>query len=114
MSIIEDRKNLFVRYLDKVRRDIYILILDCNAELVRTLYKKKITDNLEGNPLWLFHGGELINLYSTEKNVVSTKDIDLKMYFTGDYSIPHKIYKQAFSKIKSFKMTDFDFYDGRK
>jgi len=111
MSILDGTKELFVKYLDKVRKDIYILILDCNAELVRTLYHKNIDGNLEGYPLWLFHGGELINLYSTKRNVVATKDIDLKMYFTGDYSIPPTLYKRAFSKIKPVRMMDFDFYD---
>jgi hypothetical protein len=111
MDIIDGRKDLFVKYLDNVRKGIYIQILDCNGELVNKLYKKKLSDNLEGDPLWLFHGGELINLYSTAKNKVPTKDIDLKMYFTGDFSIPHKVFKKALGKIKSVRLSDFDFYD---
>ena len=54
--------------------------------------------------------GELINLYSTEKNRVPTKDIDLKLYFTGD-SLDPKIYKNATSRIKPIHLKQYDLDD---
>ena len=60
--------------------------------------------------LWLFHGGELINLYSTDK-IVPTKDIDLKLYFTGDYSIDPKVIEKASSKVKPIHLRKIDFTD---
>lgn len=96
----EYRKELFSKYLDNVRPTIYEKILDSNSELIHKLYKKKKHSNLRGNPLWLLHGGELINLYSDDKNKVRTKDIDLKLYMTGDYNIPYELFTKSVKKIK--------------
>jgi len=111
MDIAEGKKDIYVKYLNYLRVGIYQRILDSNSELVHKLYRKRKNSSLSGDPLWLFHGGELINLYSSEKNKVPTKDIDLKLYFTGDYSIDPKIYKRACQKIKSISMRDYDFTD---
>ena len=111
MDIAEGKKDIYVKYLDYLRVGIYQRVLDSNSELVHKLYKKKKNASLEGNPLWLFHGGELINLYSSDKNKVPTKDIDLKLYFTGDYSIDPKIYKKACQKIKPIHLKDYRFHD---
>ena len=99
-DIADGKKAIFVRYLDTLRQPIYRSIVTSNNVLIKDLYKKRKNSSVEGLPLWLFHGGELINLYSTEKNRVPTKDIDLKLYFTGDYSLDPKFYKQATSRIK--------------
>ena len=114
MDISDGRKDMFVKYLNHVRKAAYVQVLDCNGELVKKLYKKKLSDNLEGDPLWLFHGGELINLYSTDKNKVPTKDIDLKMYFTGDFSIPPKLFASAVKLLQSVRLSDVDFYSEAK
>jgi len=111
MDIAEGKKDIYVKYLNYLRVGIYQRILDSNSELVHKLYKKKKNASLEGDPLWLFHGGELINLYSSDKNKVPTKDIDLKLYFTGDYSVDPKIFKRACQKIKPIHMKDYDFHD---
>ena len=111
MDWIEGRKDLYVKYLDYSRVEIYKLIIDKNNELIHKLYHKKKNQVLDGKPLWLFHGGELINLYSLEKNKVPTKDIDLKLYFTGDYSIPTDIYTKACNKLKKPLLKDFNFYE---
>ena len=95
----ELRKELFCNYLDLVRIDIYKRIIDANSELIHKLYKKRKNQALTSNPLWLLHGGELINLYSDKKNQVRTKDIDLKLYFTGDYNIPKDRFERAKKKI---------------
>ena len=113
MTLAVGKKDIFVRYLDTQRDIIYTSILDCNRSLVHSLYKKKLSSSLEGDPLWLFHGGELINLYGDKKNRVPTKDIDLKLYFTGAYSIPTKVYKRGVQMIPKISLADFDFYDGR-
>lgn len=111
MSSLKDiKKELYVKYLDSLRLVIYRDVLNCNNVLVHALYKKKRGSNLTENPLWLFHGGELINLYSTKKNRVPTKDIDLKLYMTGDYSIEPKSYKSACSKLQ-VSLNNYDFYD---
>lgn len=104
------KKDLYVKYLDTQRSAIYQSILVCNGELVRKLYRKKRTADLSECPLWLFHGGELINLYSTDKNKVPTKDIDLKLYMTGSYSIDPKVYKKGVQKLK-ISLSAYDFYD---
>jgi len=111
MDIAEGKKDIYVKYLDYLRIGIYQRILDSNSGLVHKLYKKKKNSSLDGNPLWLFHGGELINLYSLDKNKVPTKDIDLKLYFTGDYSIDPKIFKRACQKIRPINMKDYQFHD---
>jgi len=111
MELIDLRKELFVKRLDSLRKQIYMGILEGNGELVRRLYRKSIRQTLDGCPLWLIHGGELINLYSIESRKVPTKDIDLKMYFTGDYSIPPTLYKRAMKSVKPFTLSAIDFYD---
>jgi len=111
MDIAEGKKDIYVKYLDYLRVGIYQRILDSNSELVHKLYKKKKNASLDGNPLWLFHGGELINLYSLDKNKVPTKDIDLKLYFTGDYSIDPKVFKKACQGIKPINLKDYEFHD---
>ena len=111
MDIAEGKKDIYVKYLNYLRVGIYQRILDSNSELVHKLYRKRKNSSLSGDPLWLFHGGELINLYSSDKNKVPTKDIDLKLYFTGDYSIDPKVYKRACDKIKPIHMRDYDFTD---
>ena len=108
----EDRKELFAKYLDNIRNEIYVNILDSNTELIHKLYNKK-SHNLRNNPLWLLHGGELINLYSNDSNKVRTKDIDLKLYLTGDYSIPYNVYNKSVKKLKSDKLGDFKKSMGR-
>jgi hypothetical protein len=60
----------------------------------------------------LFHGGELINLYADKKHRVPTKDIDLKLYFTGAYSIPTKVYQRGVQMIPKITLSEIDFYDG--
>ena len=60
----EGRKTIYVKYLDSIRPRMYASVLDCNHELIVKLCKKKANHKLSGCPLWLFHGGELINLYS--------------------------------------------------
>lgn len=111
MSELKERKKeIYVKYLDSLRPVIYRDVMDCNNGLVHALYKKKRGNDLTENPLWLFHGGELINLYSTEKNRVPTKDIDLKLYMTGDYSIDPKVYKRACGKLQ-VSLNNYDFYD---
>ena len=111
MDPADGRKDMFVKYLDIVRPTMYHSILESNGELLATLYKKKLSENLEGSPLWLLTGGELINMYSTASNKVATKDIDCKLYFTGDFSIPYSQWKQAIGSIPSFSLSSFDFYD---
>ena len=106
MDIAEGKKDIFVKYLDYLRVGIYTKILDSNNSLVKNLCKKTKIDIC---PMWLFHGGELINLYSTEKNRVPTKDIDLKLYFTGDYSIDPKVIEKASSKVKPIHLRKIDF-----
>jgi hypothetical protein len=96
----EYRKELFAKYLDNIRNSIYTGILDSNSELIHKLYNKKKSQNLRSNPLWLLHGGELINLYSDDDNKVRTKDIDLKLYLTGEYNIPHELFNRSIKKIK--------------
>ena len=108
MDIAEGKKDIFVKYLDYLRTGIYTKILDSNNSLVKRICKKSKLDEC---PLWLFHGGELINLYSTEKNRVPTKDIDLKLYFTGDYSIDPKVIEKASSKVKPIHLRKIDFTD---
>ncbi len=110
MDIAEGKKYIFVKYLDYLRVGIYSKILDSNNLLVKNLYKNSKT-NKDDVPLWLFHGGELINLYSTENNRVPTKDIDLKLYLTGDYSIVPDILEKASTKMKPISLTQFDFSD---
>ena len=112
MSISDGKKEIYVAYLDTQRTSIYRSILECNRELVTSLYKKTLASTVNGDPLWLFHGGELINLYSDKAHAVPTKDIDLKLYFTGDYSLPPKIYKKGLSLIPPIYLRGFDFYDG--
>ena len=77
MEVLDLRKELFVKRLDSLRQQIYRGILEGNGELVRRLYRKNLRQTLDGCPLWLIHGGELINLYSIENRKVPTKDIDL-------------------------------------
>ena len=110
-DIADGKKAIFVKYLDTLRQPIYRSILSSNNVLIKDLYKKRKNSSVEGLPLWLFHGGELINLYSTEKNRVPTKDIDLKLYFTGDYSLDPKFYKQATSRIKPMHLKRYNFND---
>lgn len=106
----QEKKDIYVKYLDSLRPVIYRDVLDCNNALVHALYKKKRGDDLSDKPLWLFHGGELINLYSTEKNRIPTKDIDLKLYMTGKYSIEPKVFEIACAKLK-VSLRNYDFYD---
>jgi len=101
----EYRKELFAKYLDNIRHVIYEKILDSNSELIHKLYKKKKNSNLRDNPLWLLHGGELINLYSEHKNKVRTKDIDLKLYMTGEYNIPYEIFEKSLKKLKKISLS---------
>lgn len=114
MDPTDCRKDMFVKYLTLVRPDIYRGIIEGNEQLVSALYKKKTSENLQGNPLWLLTGGELINLYSTKKNMVPTKDIDCKLYFTGDFSIPPKVWKSAVSAIPNVKLSSFDCTDDKQ
>lgn len=109
----EDRKELFAKYLDTIRNDIYVKILESNSELIHKLYNKKKSHNLRSNPLWLLHGGELINLYSNNSNKVRTKDIDLKLYLTGEYNIPHEIYDKSVKKLTYYKLSVFKKSMGR-
>lgn len=110
----EYRKEIFAKYLDNIREDIYTRILDANSELIHKLYNKRKNQNLRGNPLWLLHGGELINLYSDEKNKVRTKDIDLKLYFTGQYNIPYKIMEKSKKTIGSVNISNYDYMNNTK
>ena len=64
-EIADGKKAIFVKYLDYLRQPIYRNILDSNNALLKGLYKKRKNSSVSGLPLWLFHGGELINLYST-------------------------------------------------
>ena len=107
----EGRKTIYVKYLDLIRPRMYTSVLDCNHELITKLCKKKTNHKLGGCPLWLFHGGELINLYSSEKNKTPTKDIDLKLHFYGDYSIPTSLLKTATRLVKVPDISKFTFKD---
>ena len=42
------KKDLYVKYLDTQRSAIYQSILGCNGELVRKLYRKKRTAEIQG------------------------------------------------------------------
>lgn len=103
----QKRKELFAKYLDNIRTTIYTTILDSNSELIHKLYNKKKSHNLRGNPLWLLHGGELINLYSDDANKVRTKDIDLKLYLSGEYNIPYQLFNKSVKKIKNDSIKEF-------
>lgn len=96
---INCRKELYAKYLDSIRTNIYGKIIELNSELISKLYNKRKNHNLRNNPLWLLHGGELINLYSDNENAVRTKDIDLKLYFTGNYNIPSKLMKKTMNNL---------------
>lgn len=94
------QKNIFVFYLDSVKSAFYNVLLDSNRDILNKMNLQEPNDNV---PLWMISGGEAINYYSTPDKKTPTKDIDIKLLFTGDYSIGKTFYKNIPNVIKNLR-----------
>ena len=89
MSLNDLHKNIFVYYLSAVRSMFYKVLLDGNNQILNTF---QLTTPNKTVPLWMVTGGEGINFYSSEASKTPTKDIDAKLLFTGDYTVPSSFF----------------------
>lgn len=67
----------------------YKVLLDGNNIILNTFQLQQPTKTV---PLWMVTGGEGINFYSSEQSKTPTKDIDAKLLFTGDYTVPRSFF----------------------
>lgn len=89
MTTISDlTKDVFIYFLSRVKTNLYKAILNGNTEIIRSIDQPLNSDS----PLWIITGGEAINYYSSHDNKTPTKDIDCKLLFVGEYSIPKHLF----------------------
>ena len=94
------QKNIFIFYLDSVKSAFYNVLLDSNRDILNKMNLQEPNDKV---PLWMITGGEAINYYSAPDKKTPTKDIDVKLMFSGDYSIDKTFYKNIPKTIKGLR-----------
>jgi len=97
-DVIIDDRTLFSKYLEQVQKIILNYVLDSNNEIIQILPPSKDNSNdenissINSKPIWMISGGTAINLYSF--NHTKTKDLDLKILCSGDYSLDKKLFEK--------------------
>ena len=102
MNFNDIKKLIFVYYLSSIKFMFYKVLLDANKNILE-IFKKEKTDN--EFPLWMITGGEAINFFSSPTTKTPTKDIDVKLLFTGKYSITKEEKKKLYDNklFRKFK-----------